>query len=125
MSENNKRKLVNNWFIFLQSEIYKEFKNIEIKASKNKRNHFLKKVWEKKNKNEGGGTSYLLKNGSIFEKVGINRSSVCGKFKKEFRKKIPGAENDGKYWASGVSVVAHMQNPKIPAIHFNTSNTFH
>ena len=120
MSENNKRKLVNNWFIFLQSEIYKEFKNIEIKASKNKRNHFLKKVWEKKNKNEGGGTSYLLKNGSIFEKVGINRSSVCGKFKKKFRKKIPGAENDGKYWASGVSVVAHMQNPKIPAIHFNT-----
>ena len=62
----------------------------------------------------------MLSNGNIFEKVGINKSTVSGKFKKEFRSKILGASRDGNYWASGISIVAHMKNPKIPAIHFNT-----
>ena len=62
---------------------------------------------------------FLLSNGNIFEKVGVNKSTVSGTFKKQFRAKILGAKN-GKYWASGISVVAHMKNPKIPAIHFNT-----
>ena len=74
----------------------------------------------KKNKNEGGGTSFLLSNGNLFEKVGVNKSTVSGTFSKEFRNKILGANKNGKYWASGISVVAHMKNPKIPAIHFNT-----
>ncbi len=72
------------------------------------------------NEGVGGGTSFLLSGGDIFEKVGVNKSTVSGKFAKEFRNKILGASKDGKYWASGVSVVAHMKNPKIPAIHFNT-----
>ena len=75
---------------------------------------------EKKNKSEGGGKSLILKNGLVFDKVGVNKSTVSGKFKKEYWGKIPGTKKNGKYWASGVSVVAHMKNPKIPALHFNT-----
>ena len=62
----------------------------------------------------------MLSNGKIFEKVGVNKSTVSGTFDKQFRSKIYGASKNGKYWASGISVVAHMKNPKIPAIHFNT-----
>jgi coproporphyrinogen III oxidase len=62
----------------------------------------------------------LLENGNIFDKVGINISKVSGTFDSPFKNKILGAEKDGKYWASGISIVAHMKNPKIPSIHFNT-----
>ena len=110
-----KKKIVDNWFSFLQTQICKEFESLE--GGKKK---FTKRNWYKKNKNEGGGTSNLLLNGNIFEKVGVNKSTVKGKFEKKFRSKIFGAKKDGRYWASGVSVVAHMKNPKIPAIHFNT-----
>ena len=110
-----KKKMADSWFSYLQSQICKEFENIEQGKKK-----FVKKEWRKKNKKEGGGTSFLLSEGKIFEKVGVNKSTVSGKFQKQFRSKILGANKNGKYWASGVSVVAHMKNPKIPAIHFNT-----
>ncbi len=114
-----KKKLVNNWFNYLQLEICQQFGNLEKKFG-NKTKKFIKRNWEKDIKKEGGGTSYLLSNGNIFDKVGVNKSTVSGIFKKEFRSKILGAKKDGKYWASGVSVVAHMKNPKMPAVHFNT-----
>ena len=110
-----RKKMVDSWFSYLQSQICKEFEIIE----KNKKK-FVQRNWLKDNKKEGGGTSFLLSNGNIFEKVGVNKSNVSGKFKKEFRSKILGASKSGRYWASGISVVAHMKNPKIPAIHFNT-----
>ena len=75
---------------------------------------------EKGQKKEGGGLSRILKNGKVFDKVGVNKSTVSGVFKEEFRSKILGAEKKGLYWATGISVVAHMKNPKIPAVHFNT-----
>jgi len=115
-----KKQLVDSWFKFLQNEICQQFLELEKLKSKKNISSFQKKKWKKKNINEGGGVSYILKNGNIFDKVGVNRSTVSGKFKKEFRSKIMGAEKNGKYWASGISVVAHMKNPKIPAIHFNT-----
>ncbi len=115
----SKKKLVKRWFVFLQKEICDQYENLESLTNKNGRK-FKKKYWSKINKKEGGGTYFILKNGGIFDKVGVNQSTVSGVFKKEFRKKIPGANKNGKYWASGISVVAHMRNPKIPAIHFNT-----
>ena len=112
-----KKTLASNWFKFLQEKIVEEFELLEKKYNKKK---FSKREWSKDNKKEGGGISYLLEGGGLFDKVGVNRSTVSGIFKKEFRSKILGAERDGKYWASGISVVAHMKNPKIPAVHFNT-----
>jgi len=110
-----RKKMADSWFSYLQSQICKEFEFFEKGRKK-----FVRREWNKKNKNEGGGTSFLLSGGNIFEKIGVNKSTVSGKFTKEFRHKILGASKDGRYWASGVSVVAHMKNPKIPAIHFNT-----
>ena len=79
-----------------------------------------KNTWSKKDVNEGGGQYFILKNGQVFDQVGVNFSKVQGKFPKNFRSKIPGANENPNYWASGISVVAHMKNPKVPAVHFNT-----
>jgi len=110
-----RKKIADSWFSYLQTQICKEFEYLEKNKVK-----FSKRDWSKNKKNEGGGTSFLLSNGKIFDKVGVNKSTVSGIFPKQFRSKIFGAEKKGKYWASGVSVVAHMRNPKMPAIHFNT-----
>ena len=116
-----KKRNVESWFVSLQEQICEQFETIEKKFSKTKKiKKFTRRIWRKNNSNEGGGLSLLLNNGSVFDKVGINHSTVSGKFRKKFRSKILGAEKNGNYWASGVSVVAHMKNPKIPALHFNT-----
>jgi coproporphyrinogen III oxidase len=115
ISSDFRKKIVDSWFSYLQIQICKSFEILE-----NNKLKFSKREWSKDNIREGGGISYLLTNGKIFDKVGVNKSTVNGTFPKKFRSKILGAEKKGKYWASGVSVVAHMKNPKIPAIHFNT-----
>ena len=115
VTQDFRKKMVDSWFSYLQIQICKEFEYLE-----NNKIKFLKRDWKKNKKKEGGGTSFLLSNGNIFDKVGVNKSTVSGIFPKNFRSKIFGAEKNGKYWASGVSVVAHMKNPKIPALHFNT-----
>ncbi len=119
MNVEDKKKFTDKWFSYLQSQICNQFENLE-KSFSIKEKKFTRRNWSKTNENEGGGTSYILSNGKIFEKVGVNKSTVSGIFNKKQRSKIYGANKNGKYWASGVSVVAHMQNPKIPAIHFNT-----
>ncbi len=118
-----KKKLTSNWFKFLQIETVNQFQAIEnnyCKENDLKIKKFIRRNWKKEKSTEGGGTSYILTNGSIFEKVGVNFSIVSGIFEKSFRSKILGAQKNGRYWASGISVVAHMRNPKIPALHFNT-----
>jgi coproporphyrinogen III oxidase len=118
-----KKKIASDWFKLLQDKIIYQFQLFENEVSrqnKKKVKKFIKSKWGKNNKKEGGGTSYLLNGGELFDKVGVNQSTVSGQFGKTFRSKILGAEKNGKYWASGVSVVAHMRNPKIPAFHFNT-----
>ncbi len=111
-----KKDLTSNWFQLLQNAICDDICEIE----KNKIN-FISKSWKRNSKrDEGGGEYRILRNGKVFEKVGVNFSKVYGKFPKKFQKEIPGAEKDPSFWASGISVVMHMQNPLIPAMHFNT-----
>ena len=111
-----KKELASNWFKMLQESICEsinklEKKNVKFKSTNWKRN--LKK-------DEGGGEYRILKNGKIFDKVGVNYSKVYGKFPKKLQKNIPGAKKNPRFWASGISVVMHMKNPQIPAMHFNT-----
>ena len=119
-----KKKLVSSWFSLLQQTICYEFEKIEIdfgKKTKQKSKYFEQTNWKKSiNKNEGGGTYAIIRNGLVFDSVGINFSKVSGKFHKKFRFQVLGATKNPNYWASGISVVAHMKNPKIPAMHFNT-----
>ena len=119
-----KKKLLSSWFSLLQQTICYEFEKIEIdfgKKTRQKPRCFEKKNWNKsKTKNEGGGTYLIIKNGLVFDSVGVNFSEVSGKFHKKFRSQVLGAKKNPNYWATGISIVAHMKNPKIPAIHFNT-----
>ena len=116
MDKEIKKKLASNWFKLLQNIFCDNIEKIE-----NNKIKFKPKTWNRsKIKDEGGGEFRILKNGKIFEKVGVNFSEVCGKFPKKMNKKIPGASKDRSFWASGISVVMHMKNPHIPAIHFNT-----
>jgi coproporphyrinogen III oxidase len=111
-----KKDLASNWFKLLQNAICNDI----IKLEKNKLK-FTSTTWKKNRyKEEGGGEYKIIKNGKIFEKVGVNFSKVFGKFPKKFQNKILGANKNPKFWASGISVVMHMKNPHIPAMHFNT-----
>ena len=111
-----KKDLTSGWFKMLQEAICQSI--IDLEKNKIK---FKVTTWKKnKKKDEGGGEYRILKNGKIFDKVGVNFSKVYGKFSKKFQKNIYGAQKDPSFWASGISVVMHMKNPLIPAMHFNT-----
>ena len=116
MDKDIKKQITRNWFKILQEIISKEIEKLEGQKSK-----FVVKSWKRNMlKDEGGGEFRILENGKIFDKVGVNFSEVYGKFSKRFRNKIPGTNKNSNFWASGISVVMHMKNPHVPAIHFNT-----
>ncbi len=111
-----KKDLVSNWFKLLQDAFCDDISNLEKNKVK-----FKSTNWKRNTiKNEGGGEYRILKNGKVFDKVGVNFSKVYGKFPENFKNNIIGADKDSRFWASGISVVMHMRNPLIPAMHFNT-----
>jgi len=111
-----KKDLTSNWFKILQDAICNNINSLESKNIK-----FKSTKWQRsKKKDEGGGEFRILKDGKVFDKVGVNFSKVYGKFPKKFQKNILGASKNPRFWASGISVVMHMKNPHIPAMHFNT-----
>ena len=116
MNKEIKKKITRNWFKLLQEVLCNDIEKLE-----NYKIKFKSKTWSRsKLKDQGGGEFRILKDGKIFDKVGVNFSEVYGKLPKKFGKKIPGASKDSRFWASGVSIVMHMKNPHVPAMHFNT-----
>lgn len=110
------------WFKSLQDHICKRLEKIEFDSDPNRAKTFTEKQWNRSENgpDEGGGRMRVLQGGSVFEKAGVNFSAVYGEFTEKFRKEIPGTEESGKFWASGISIVIHPKNPYVPIIHMNT-----
>jgi len=108
------------WFESLRDRICAEFESIEADAGSNARFAFT--PWDRNDDDGspgGGGVRGLMK-GDVFEKVGVNVSTVGGRFNPEFARTILGAGEDPRFFATGISLVAHMANPHVPAVHMNT-----
>ncbi len=110
-----KQKIASTWFMKLQDMICAEFEKIESEFDSSAK--FETTKWDRA---AGGGGTMKVMRGAVFERVGVNTSIVHGEFPEGFSKEIPGTSNSRAFWASGISLVAHMKNPKVPSVHMNT-----
>ena len=115
----DQQQAARDWFEALRTRITDEFETIEREAGSGAAFDLI--PWDRINEDgsTGGGGVRGQMNGAVFEKVGVNVSTVHGEFSPEFAGSIPGADEDPSFFATGISLVAHMANPHVPAVHMN------
>lgn len=115
------KEIASEWFKNLQTEICAMLEGLEretVLTHDLPCGKFVPTSWERSD--GGGGVMNVMRGGRVFEKAGVNMSTVFGEFSPEFRGKIPGTEDNPEFWASGISLVIHPRSPHVPIVHMNT-----